>query len=153
MAEAANRELWVLTQNASHFVSAAPIRRFTRLSSGPSCPTVLNDVLLRGPSGVDGGPAPCVELDRAPRERIPPTVSLRLAASPRVLLVGRVFAARGRIVGLSLSSANPIVTVLFENKSVEQYVDDSIATTKAVFEKKEKTLDEREDRLKKLDDQ
>ena len=56
-------------------------------------------------------------------------------------------------MGLSLSPANPIVTVLFENKSVEQYVDDSIATTKAVFEKKEKTLDEREDRLKKLDDQ
>ena len=54
--------------------------------------------------------------------------------------------------GLSLSSAYPIVTVLFENKSVEQYVDDSIATTKAVIEKKEKTLDEREDQLKKLDD-
>ena len=43
--------------------------------------------------------------------------------------------------GLSLSSAYPIMTVLFENKSVEQYVDDSIATTKAVIEKKEKTLD------------
>jgi subfamily B ATP-binding cassette protein MsbA len=54
--------------------------------------------------------------------------------------------------GLSLSSAYPIMTVLFENKSVEQYVDDSIATTKAVIEKKEKTLDEREDQLKKLDD-
>ena len=54
--------------------------------------------------------------------------------------------------GLSLSSAYPIVTVLFENKSVEQYVDDAIATTKAVIEKKEKTLDEREDQLKKLDD-
>jgi ATP-binding cassette, subfamily B, bacterial MsbA len=55
--------------------------------------------------------------------------------------------------GLSLSSAYPIVTVLFENKSVEQYVDDAIATTKAVIEKKEKTLDEREDHLKKLDEQ
>jgi len=54
--------------------------------------------------------------------------------------------------GLSLSSAYPIVTVLFENKSVEEYVDDAIATTKAVIEKKEKTLDEREDQLKKLDD-
>ena len=53
----------------------------------------------RGPSGVDGGPALCVELDRAPRERIPPTVSLRLAAPPQVLLFGGVFAAGGRIVG------------------------------------------------------
>jgi ATP-binding cassette, subfamily B, bacterial MsbA len=55
--------------------------------------------------------------------------------------------------GLSLASAYPIVTVLFENKSVEQYVDDGIATTKAVVEKKEKTLDEREDQLKGLEDQ
>ncbi|HUE13355.1 MAG TPA: ABC transporter ATP-binding protein [Planctomycetaceae bacterium] len=55
--------------------------------------------------------------------------------------------------GLSLSSAYPIVTVLFENKSVEEYVDDAIATTKTVIDKKEKTLDEREDQLKKLEGQ
>jgi ATP-binding cassette, subfamily B, bacterial MsbA len=55
--------------------------------------------------------------------------------------------------GLSLSSAYPIVTVLFENKSVEEYVDNAIAATKAVIEKKEKTLDEREDQLKRLDEQ
>lgn len=55
--------------------------------------------------------------------------------------------------GLSLASAYPIVTVLFENKSVEQYVDSSIATTRALIEKKEKTLDEREDQLKGLEDQ
>ena len=55
--------------------------------------------------------------------------------------------------GLSLSSAYPIVTVLFENKSVEEYVDNAIATTKAVIDNKEKTLDEREDHLKRLDAQ
>src|SRR5579872_672767 len=55
--------------------------------------------------------------------------------------------------GLSLASAYPIVTVLFENKSVEQYVDNAIAAAKAVVEKKEKTLDEREDQLKGLEDQ
>ena len=55
--------------------------------------------------------------------------------------------------GLSLASAYPVVTVLFENKSVEQYVDGAIATAKAVVEKKEKTLDEREDQLKGLEDQ
>jgi ATP-binding cassette, subfamily B, bacterial MsbA len=55
--------------------------------------------------------------------------------------------------GLSLASAYPVVTVLFENKSVEQYVDSAIATAKAVVEKKEKTLDEREDQLKGLEDQ
>ena len=36
----------------------------------------------RGPSGVDDGRAPCVSLDRAPRERIPATDTVRLAASP-----------------------------------------------------------------------
>jgi ATP-binding cassette, subfamily B, bacterial MsbA len=55
--------------------------------------------------------------------------------------------------GLSLASAYPIVTVLFENKSVEQYVDNAIATTKAVIERKEETLDKREDQLKGLEDQ
>jgi len=55
--------------------------------------------------------------------------------------------------GLSLSTAYPIVTVLFENKSVEEYVDDTIAKTKEVIDKKERTVDEREDQLKRLDAQ
>jgi subfamily B ATP-binding cassette protein MsbA len=55
--------------------------------------------------------------------------------------------------GLSLASAYPVVTVLFENKSVEQYVDSSMAAARAVVEKKEKTLDEREDQLRGLEDQ
>jgi subfamily B ATP-binding cassette protein MsbA len=55
--------------------------------------------------------------------------------------------------GLSLSTAYPIVTLLFENKSVEEYVDETIAKTKEVIEKKERTVDEREDQLKRLDAQ
>jgi ATP-binding cassette, subfamily B, bacterial MsbA len=53
--------------------------------------------------------------------------------------------------GLSLSAAYPIITVLFENKPLDKYVDDLIATTKASIEKKEHTLDQREDQLRKLD--
>ena len=106
----------------------------------------------RGPSGVDGGP-----------RRASFSTGHRVNAFPR--LIPYVWPHRRKFYlsvvfsllvaglwGLSLSSAYPIMTVLFENKSVEQYVDDSIATTKAVIEKKEKTLDEREDQLKKLDD-
>jgi ATP-binding cassette, subfamily B, bacterial MsbA len=53
--------------------------------------------------------------------------------------------------GFSLSAAYPIITVLFENKPVDEYVKDLIATTKASIEKKEHTLDQREDQIKKLD--
>src|SRR5579872_3609468 len=45
--------------------------------------------------------------------------------------------------GLSLSAAYPIITVLFENKPLDKYVDDLIATTKEAIEKKEHTLDQR----------
>jgi subfamily B ATP-binding cassette protein MsbA len=53
--------------------------------------------------------------------------------------------------GLSLSAAYPIITVLFEDKPLDQYVDDLIATTKASIEKKEHTVDQREDQLRRLD--
>ena len=52
--------------------------------------------------------------------------------------------------GLSLSSAYPVATVLF-SPSIEDYVNDEIASTKAVIEKKEKAEDERQVEIKHFD--
>ncbi|HEV3302198.1 MAG TPA: ABC transporter ATP-binding protein [Planctomycetaceae bacterium] len=53
--------------------------------------------------------------------------------------------------GLSLSAAYPIIKVLFEDKPLDQYVDDLILTTKASIEKQEEKVDEREKKLRLLD--
>jgi subfamily B ATP-binding cassette protein MsbA len=53
--------------------------------------------------------------------------------------------------GLSLSAAYPIIKVLFEDKPLDRYVDDLIATTKASIEKQEEKVDEREKKLRLLD--
>ncbi len=53
--------------------------------------------------------------------------------------------------GLSLSAAYPIIKVLFEDKPLDRYVDDLIATTKASIEKQEEKVDEREKKLRTLD--
>jgi ATP-binding cassette, subfamily B, bacterial MsbA len=53
--------------------------------------------------------------------------------------------------GVSLSAAYPIITVVLEDKPLDQYVDELIATTKSSIEKKEHTVDQREDQLRRLD--
>src|ERR1700732_4186078 len=50
--------------------------------------------------------------------------------------------------GLSLSAAYPIIKVLFEDKPLDQYVDDLILTTKESIEKQEEKVDEREKNLR-----
>jgi subfamily B ATP-binding cassette protein MsbA len=53
--------------------------------------------------------------------------------------------------GLSLSAAYPIITVLFENKPLDKYVDDLIKKTKESIAAQEQKVDQREGQLRKLD--
>ena len=53
--------------------------------------------------------------------------------------------------GLTLSMGYPVLTVLFENKSLEQYIDESIDRTQKIIKVQEQTLDEHEDEQKHLD--
>ncbi len=54
--------------------------------------------------------------------------------------------------GLSLSAAYPIITVLFENKPLDKYVDDLIKKTKESIAAQEQKVDQREAQLQKLDE-
>src|SRR5580704_13241908 len=53
--------------------------------------------------------------------------------------------------GLSLSAAYPIITVLFENKPLDKYVDDLIKKSKESIAAQEQKVDQREGQLRKLD--